>query len=265
MTTPSWRLPLGVDHGVLDYVNDAAVARGYDASLAGTPLPRVDVNFVAQVVRSGSRLLDLGCGTGRLLVHMARNGSWVLGVDLSEEMLRLAGDKAASAGLAVHRLKANIADLACLDDGCFDTAACLFSTLGMVQGEPPRRRALDHVFRVLRPGGVFVLHVHNYWFSLWNPAGRRWLRRDWLSSWLGRPRGDCPMPAHGPFPAFTLHLFTRREVTRLLRDAGFRIVTLWPLGLRPDGKLPWRFVFPSLRAYGYLIAARKPQARGASL
>lgn len=255
---PTWQLPAGVDRGLLSYFEDPAVARGYEDSLAGTYLPRLDLEFVSRHCCQPGRLLDLGCGAGRLLVAMARQGMWTLGVDLSEEMLRVAGENATLAGVEVCRLKANIAELSCLEECSFDYAACLFNTLGMVRGEGPRRQVAAHVYRLLRPGGVFILHVHNYWFNLRTRGMRGWLLRDWLGSWLGRPRGDCPMPAHPPFPAFTLHLFTRPEIVSLLRSAGFQIKELAPLSLRTDGRLPCQWLLSGLRAYGYLVAAVKP-------
>jgi SAM-dependent methyltransferase len=146
-------------------------------------------------------------------------------------------------------------------DGSFDYAACLFSTLGMVEGADRRRRVVEEAYRLLRPGGKFVLHVHNRWFNFWDPQGRAWLARDTLRGLFARSEtGDRDMPAHDGLPPLTLHLFTRREVKRLLRSAGFRPVEVRPLGLRPDGRLPWPWWFAWLRAYGYLIAAIKPPA-----
>src|SRR5262245_27738536 len=84
----TWQLPAGVDRGLLSYFNDPEVARGYDQSLADSHLPRVDVEFFAQHCRPAGRVLDLGCGTGRVLVDLARQGFWPVGVDFSEEMLR---------------------------------------------------------------------------------------------------------------------------------------------------------------------------------
>lgn len=98
-----WQLPPGVNRGLWDYVHSAGVARGYDAGLAGTPLFDADRRFVERHCPRPGRLIDLGCGTGRLLVPFARRGFRVLGVDLSEEMLRVAGEKAAAAGVAIHR------------------------------------------------------------------------------------------------------------------------------------------------------------------
>src|SRR5262245_36090994 len=124
MPSPAdWQLPPGVNRGLWDYLHDPHVARGYDASLAHSSLFEVDQEFALRHFDRPGRLIDLGCGTGRLLVSFARRGYWVVGVDLSEEMLRVAGEKAAAAGVAVHRLKMNLVELDALRDESFDYAA----------------------------------------------------------------------------------------------------------------------------------------------
>ena len=256
-----WQLPPGVSRGLWDYLHDPAVARNYDAGLAGSALVRVDQQFVERHCPTPGRLLDLGCGTGRLLIPFARRGYEVLGVDLSEEMLRVAGTKAAAEGVSAQFLRANITELDGLPGGGFDYAACLFSTLGMVSGAEQRRRVAANAYRLLRPGGCFVLHVHNRWFNFWDPQGRRWLLRNTLAALLGRARaGDCLMPVHHGVANLTLHLFTRREAVRLLRGVGFRIREVKPVSLRPDGEVPRPWWFGRLRAYGYLLAAERPPA-----
>ena len=171
-------------------------------------------------------------------------------------MLAVAREKADAAGVRVHLLHANLAELDGLRDGCFDYAACLFSTLGMVMGSANRRRVVAHAFRVLKPGGRFVLHVHNRWFNVWNGPGRAWLLRDAWDRRLGRVEGgDRVMPVHQGVAGLTLHLFTRTEAIRLLTGVGFRILEVRPVSLRPDGRLPWPWWFGGLRAYGYLLAA----------
>jgi ubiquinone/menaquinone biosynthesis C-methylase UbiE len=255
---PEWQLPPGVTRGLWQYLHDDAIARGYDASLGDAALVHLDCHFVHQHCPQPGRLVDLGCGTGRLAMAMAQRGHRVVGVDLSAPMLRVAGQKALAAGVAVDRVQANLVELGCLDDASFDYAACLFSTLGMIAGQDQRRGVLAHVHRLLRPGGVLVLHVHNRWFNIWNPQGRAWLLRDVLHGLLARANaGDRHMPAYGDMPAITLHLFTRREAIRLLRRTGFASREVRPISLRADGKLRWPRWFGWLRAYGYLIAAVK--------
>jgi SAM-dependent methyltransferase len=128
----------------------------------------------------------------------------------------------------------------------------------MIAGAESRRTMLRHVFRALRPGGVFALHVHNRWFNAWTRAGCRLLLADIIGSMLHRRApGDYEMPPHQGLGSLTMHLFTRREIVRLLRAAGFEILVVRPVSLGTDGivRCPWWFGW--LRSYGYLVAARK--------
>jgi ubiquinone/menaquinone biosynthesis C-methylase UbiE len=251
-----WRLPLGVSRGLWDSCHSAEIARNYDHSLKGTPLLDIDLPFVRQHCQPPGHLLDLGCGTGRLAIFLSQHGYRPVGVDLSLEMLKVLREKANDVNIPA--LVANLADL-CFADQSFDHAACLFGTLGLIVGDDARRRVIQSVHRVLRPGGVFVLHVHNRWFHLWTGHGRRLLCKEMLASWLGRgTSGDYEMPPQPSLGRATMHLFTQSEIVGLLRSAGFEIVEVRPLSLRHDGRLTCPWWFGRLRSYGYLIAARKP-------
>lgn len=251
-----WQLPPGVSRGLRDYVNDAAMARRYDAALADSPLVNIDIAFVLEHLTQAATIIDLGCGTGRLSIPLAQKGFKVVALDLSEEMLIIAGEKARLAHVHIDRIKANLVELTALADGSFDAAACLFQTLGMIAGADARRSVLRHVHRMLRPGGVFILHVHNRWFNAWTRHGRQLLIRDLWNSWLGRQYpGDYVMPPHQGIGTMPMHLFTRREVGLLLRDTGFAIREVCPVSV--GGRLRCSRWFSSLRCYGYLVAAEK--------
>jgi len=258
--SPDWQLPRGVNRGLWDYVRDDDMPQAYDIGLAESSLARADIHFAERHFDRPGPLIDLGCGTGRLLVPFAARGYWVVGVDLSAGMLRVVADKARAANVCVNCIRGNIVELECLAEQSFDYAACLFSTLGMISGSFTRLRALREVYRLLRPSGKFVLHVHNYWFNLWNAPGRRWLARD-IWRWIGRSEqaGDCRMPVHQGIAGLSLHLFRRKEAIRLLKDAGFSILEILPVSLASDSRLKWPRWFGSLRGYGYLIAAERPR------
>ena len=253
-----WQLPPGVSRGLWDYLHDADLARSCEGRPENCALLNMDLAFAERQFGEPGRLIDLGCGTGRALCFFARRGYWVLGVDLSAEMLKISADRAAGAGVEVQLLQANLVELDCLAECSFDYAVCLFSTLGMVTGADERRRVLKHAQRLLRAGGKLVLHVHNRWFNFWDRSGRRWLLRDVVRSLLSsQASGDRPMsPRHGS-TGLTLHHFTRREALRLLRRTGFRVLEIQPVSLQPDGRLRLPAWFAWLRAYGYLIAAQK--------
>jgi SAM-dependent methyltransferase len=261
---PDWQLPPGVDRGLWDYLHSGEMVRGYDGQMAASPLARADVEFCERAFPAVGRLLDMGCGTGRLCLHFAAKGYDCVGVDLSEEMLakarenyRALTDAAPSGGTEwgrgfVQFVKGNLVDLSDLPAARFDYAACLFSTLGMIRGADNRAKMLANAFRLLKPGGRFVLHVHNRWFR---GLGLARVAGQFGRSLFGRPSaGDMTMPqAYGGAP-LTLHHFTRREALMTLWEAGFRTLDVRPIGI--DGKPA---IWPTtLRAYGYLILAEKP-------
>lgn len=253
---PDWQMPPGVDGGLWDYLHSPELADGYEAGLAGSSLFHLDVAFVREHCTPPGRLVDLGCGTGRLLRELAGQGYTGTGVDLSPEMLRVARER--SAGLTLTWVEANLTDLSALPDGSFDQAACLFSTLGMIRGASQRLQALREANRILRPGGTFILHVHNRWWRLYDSPGRRWLLAD-LFGWRERDLepGDHRMPVHQGIAGLVLHLFTRGEIVRLLGQAGFVVREVRPVSLAEDGRIGGLGWFASLRAYGFLIAAQR--------
>lgn len=240
MTIPDWQLPQGVDRGLWDYLHADEMVAGYDEQMAASPLASTDLAFCERWFPSPGRLLDLGCGTGRLCVHFARQGYDCLGVDLSPMMLAKARENAANAGDTIRFQEANLIDLAGLAGDEFDYAACLFSTLGMIRGGENREAALRSARRVLRSGGRLVLHVHNRWYR--GLGWQRLLGQGWRTL-LGFPAaGDITMrQAYGGAP-LTLHHFTKRETARSLTNAGFRIDVIEPI--RINGA-----------TYGWMIAA----------
>lgn len=239
MAVPDWQLPAGVDRGLWDYLHSGEMARGYAAQMRASPLAAADVRFCEGVFDRPGRLADLGCGTGRLCAHFAAKGYDCVGVDLSPEMLAAAR----AAGVRAEWVEANLVDLAGVADGSVRYAACLFSTLGMIRGVTERAAAIRAAYRVLEPGGRYVLHVHNRWFR--GLGVGRLATQAWKTLLGTADAGDVTMPQAYAGAPLTLHHFTRGEAVRLLAAAGFRVTRVESVG----GSWP---------PYGYLIAAEKP-------
>ena len=142
---PDWKLPEGVDRGLWDYMNSETMVAGYDAQMAASALARADVAFCQEQFQPQGRSLDLGCGTGRLSIHLAKNGHNCVGVDLSELMLAQARRNASDNGVSVEWIHANLLDFPQHVQGAFDNVACLFSTLGMVRGTMQREQVIGNV------------------------------------------------------------------------------------------------------------------------
>ncbi len=104
------------------------------------------------------RLLEPGCGSGRLVAAMAARGYQVTGLDQSEPMLRYLGRRLRRRSLA--------GDLVCGDmtsmsfDGNFDAAFCTFNTFRHLISEDAAVAHLRSVADHLRTGGIYILGFH---------------------------------------------------------------------------------------------------------
>ena len=207
-----------------EYAHAEHIAREYDDYFALYDLFDFDEQVLAKYFAKPGIVADLGCGTGRALIPLARRGFRGLAIDLSPHMLKIVGEKAAAEKLPIWRVRANLVDLDCLRDQTADYCTCLFSTLGMVRGRRNRQRILEHAWRILKPGGLFVVHVHNFWYSLFYPAGRRYLLGHFLAALVNRDleRGDKFFDYLG-IPKMFLHTYGERELLRVLKEAGFRV------------------------------------------
>lgn len=242
---PDWQLPPGTDRGLWDYVQSERVATEYDQALAGSALLEADLRFAEKHFTPPGRLVDLGCGTGRFIMHMAPRGFECVAVDLSANMLEQVRAKAERAVLRVECVQANLVELDALPTASFDGAVCLFSTLGMIRGATYRLQFLRHVRRILKPGGTFVLHAHNARYRCGWGLGRK-----------GPEAGDHTMPQIRGGADLTLHHFTARELRHALEEAQFTVAAWNPVGIASKEQLAWPWLLPNLRAYGFLVACR---------
>ena len=78
----------------------AGTAGHLDAPYAATPAPVVEAMLDLAGLRRGERLLDLGCGDGRIAIAAARRGAAALGVDIDSCRVAEARAAARSAGLS---------------------------------------------------------------------------------------------------------------------------------------------------------------------
>jgi SAM-dependent methyltransferase len=248
---PDWQLPTGVDRGLWDYFHSGEMVAGYDAQMAASALASVDVAFCESTFGTPGKLIDLGCGTGRLAVHFAQSGYTCTGVDLSHEMLAQAQVNAHQAGVSVDWHVGNLCAMPEIASESFDYAACLFSTLGMVRGAANQRAAMGEISRILKPGGQFVWHVHNRFFR---GLGSGQVMKQICKTLIGSPTaGDVTMPQAYAGAPLTLHLFTLPGARKLLAAHGLQVTQT--VGITVGGEIiPAR---SGMRAYGYLLAAEK--------
>ena len=159
-------------------------AAGFDRAVAsGLDYYRLEFFGPAQVALCGdvrgSRLIDVGCGSGYFAREMARRGARVTGIDISPRMIALATQHETDAPLGIAYQVGDAADIAShVAAASFDMATSCMA----LQDMPNAAAVLRSGHAVLRPGGRFVA-------SITHPCSdmpfRRWERDEYgQKRWL---------------------------------------------------------------------------------
>ena len=155
--------------------DDAILAGLYDLFPFDADIPL----YLELASAQGGRVLEVACGSGRVLVPQARAGHHVVGLDASPHMLARAREKLTAAGLGESgRVRLVQGDMRTFELGeVFDLAVIAVKSFAYLLTRADQQRALAAVAAHLRPGGLLaldLLHPSPAW--LLEPPGS--LRQD---------------------------------------------------------------------------------------
>jgi SAM-dependent methyltransferase len=163
--------------------------------------------FLSRHVAGPGRLLDIGCGNGRLLWRALRDGWQVKGLELSADMAAFAAERVGCEVLTDDFLTL---DPAPEDRESFDVV----SLRHVLEHLPDPLRAMEKIGALLRPGGLLLVEMPNI-----EGLSKRWVR---FSARHGLHRRHFP-PG---FAAGHACEYSRRSFTALLARTGFEL-TRW--------------------------------------
>jgi SAM-dependent methyltransferase len=131
------------------------IAQWYDVDMARN-MRFDDVGFYADLCeRDGGKVLELGCGNGRILLELMRRGIDAVGVDTSTKMLQQLRLKAGANRLDARACQMDARKLAFAPG--FDIVLCPYSLVTYMSQAGDLARMLTGVRQVLRAGGLLVL------------------------------------------------------------------------------------------------------------
>lgn len=177
-------------------------------------------------VKEGERVMDVGCGNGRLLYGLKDRKVDYLGVDSSEELIKRAKDN-----FPEFRFKeGDILDLGRIEEVGFDHVFCV-AVLHHIPGFDLRVQALQQLRNKTSKNGRIVITVWNLWSR---PSHRKLIFRyfllklfrknnmdfgDIIFEWKGENKEQIVKKRY-------YHAFTKKELKKLARKSGLRIQEL---------------------------------------
>jgi len=121
--------------------------------------PKKEIIKLTEILkkRGVKRILDLGCGTGRHVIYLAKNGFDVYGFDIAEEGIRLTKEWLKKEGLKANFKIGSIYKKLPYKDNFFDA---IISTHVIHHGKiEDIRKAIKEIKRVLKPGGIIFINL----------------------------------------------------------------------------------------------------------
>lgn len=128
---------------------------------------------------AGGEICECGCGTGSLTIELARRGAKLLASDISEDMLRLASDKARRAGISARFVRQDMRALALPHR--VDAVICACDGVNYLLSEGDVKRFFAAALAALKPGGVLAFDI----------SSRHKLERVLGNGFFGEERDDA--------------------------------------------------------------------------
>lgn len=287
---PEALLPNIVDSGSREHYEDAAL---YDHEYRRR---RADVTFYRELARrrlgAGGRVLELGAGSGRVTVPLARDGHEVVAVDRSPAMLARLRARVATLPAAVARritvVEGDLRDFE-VPGARFPLAIAAFNVVEHLYTRGEIAAWLARVAAHLEPGGALAFDVQMPDLAwLLRDPGKRWARTRFKDPTTGRamlystnhdydPVGQIALirlyyePVDGKGPARVVQLSQRKffpaELEALVAHAGFRVVERYgDFGWKPlDATAESQVLVAALESPGFAGARSNAQRCGVSI
>ncbi len=126
-------------------------------------------------IKQHRSVLELACGTGRLVREMKKRGWISAGFDAGQAMLEFAGLRLRQEGIKAILWQDRMESFKVPSNRSFDLVHCLVSTFKYLPDEKSALDCLNRVSRHLKPGGVLVLGIHLSDYSNLRVSHERWV------------------------------------------------------------------------------------------
>jgi 2-polyprenyl-3-methyl-5-hydroxy-6-metoxy-1,4-benzoquinol methylase len=188
-----------------------------------------EVRNLAMAIKDGDKILDVGCGNGRLLETITDRKIEYLGIDNSEELIQLAKQHYSKNKFLVADIL-NLQNISDIPSGVFNYIFCL-AVLQHIPSKELRIKALREMKDKLAVNGEIIISVWNLWSPAWKQKKYRQLVfKNWFLKIIGKNDfdfGDLIFPwknSRGEVISERYyHAFKGNELRKLTRRAGLKV------------------------------------------
>lgn len=130
-------------------------------------------------ISKNDKILDIGCGAGRTTINLYKEGyKNIIGLDLSSKLIEYANNYVNKNNLDINFINGDATKLG-FEDNTFDVVIFSFNGMQCIPGKHNRDSVLKEVYRVLKPGGLYIFTAHNRddsgsFQSFWDEEELRW-------------------------------------------------------------------------------------------
>jgi len=177
-------------------------------------------SLAEKYIKEGMKILDVGCGNGRLFELVKNKNVKYFGIDNSEKLIEEAKRLHNKSGT----VNFSVGDILSLpqSDNEFDAIFCI-AVLHHIPSKELREKAISQMYRILKPGGILIMSLWN----LYQKKYRHYLYKFTIDKLLLKNKMDFGDIMLAPFggkgqPRFH-HVFTKREIASLFKKNGFSV------------------------------------------
>jgi alkylated DNA repair protein alkB family protein 8 len=168
-------------------------------------------------------IADIGCGNGRHLIPAAKHTKQTIGIDISDELLKIVKEKIQKENIQNIKLIHSDARKIPLEDNTVD-AILYIAALHNIKGRENRIQSLKEIRRILKKDGTAQISV----WSRWQDKYRKKFFKKWFTQKNQNEFGDINIywRQHGlDIPRF-YHLYSKKEFIQDIKKAGLEIVDI---------------------------------------
>lgn len=178
-------------------------------------------------VSKSAKILDIGCGAGRSTFGLYDIGyTNIKGIDIAEKLISFARKYSKSLNYNIDFIQGDVTKLP-YDDNSFNVCFFSFNGIMTIPNKKNRIKAMQEVYRVLMPRGIFIFTTHDYddiinkeFSDFWEEEKNRWQRCQQDSRLY--EFGDLIIWENNK--ETFLHIPSKHEVLDSLGQVGFKII-----------------------------------------